>query len=209
MITSTPELELWRGMVGFEYTWTSLVKVPTRAAFFQEVLAGKTYDKILEVGCNIGHNLDDLKFTGAELYGLDPCMTAIKEYNVTNAFAGVGMEEFTAQIAFTEHEFYRVCGTGFTLPFPTKSFDLVLAAGVLCHISGKDLPEAISELFRVGKSVLVVDYYNSDEIQMAFRQTKALWERDFFSCIDKKPVDWGAVLGFDPTREMNYGLWEV
>src|SRR3990172_651957 len=202
MIVHTPELDLWRGQVGFLYTWTSLAKVPARAEQLHNILSGKSYQRILEVGCNIGHNLDDLRFTGASLHGVEPCTTAIKKYQTRKVFMGEGFDDLEKQTAFTDYDFFRTVGTAFALPYPTKTFDLVLAAGVLCHISGKDLPEAITEIFRVGKSVLIIDYYSENESTKQFRNTKALWERDFFSYVDKKPVDWGAISRWDPTREM-------
>ena len=218
MITQTPELDLWRGGLGVEYTLSSFAKTPGRETLFREILTDH-YDSILEVGCNVGNNLDDLKFTGAKLYGIDPCFAALKSHKLSlrkslieygyQAFVRTNAEmEYLKKLEPPKHQFNRIQGTGFGLPFENQTFDLVLAAGVLCHISPKDISVAIDELFRVGKQVLIVDYYSVDDQPMKFRYTEALWSRNFYGLVRRQPELAAIVYGFDRTREMRLGLWK-
>ena len=165
-ITTTPELDLWRGDIGFEYTLTNLLRNRSRGDILSCLIQPPYPKSILEVGCNIGNNLRELRFTGAKLVGVDPQQMAL----------------YTRP--FEENTFFdRIMGTSFYLPFKKNEFDLVLLSNVLCHVAPQDFKWAAQECFRVGQKIMVVDYFSDTEEEMNFRGTRKLWKRDFTSQI--------------------------
>lgn len=163
IITTTPELDLWRGDTGYEYTLNSLFRNRSRGDILRCLIQPPYPKSILEVGCNVGNNLRDLGFTGARLVGVEPQEMAL----------------YTKPLEETVRCFERLMGTAFHLPFKTREFDLVLLSNVLCHIAPQDFRAAVRECFRIGMRMMVVDYSSDAEESMKFRETDKLWRRDF------------------------------
>ena len=104
----------------------------------------KKKSKVLDIGCAKGFLVKDLLDQGVDAYGLE-----ISNYAIENS-----MPETYGRI----HK-----GSAKTLPFPNKSFDLVLAINVIHNLSKQDCLKAIKEIVRVSKkdSLIQVDAYNN------------------------------------------------
>ena len=128
MLVKTPLYRVWKNAVA------GGLKKRRLKILFKKTGLDRTEKKIriLEIGCANGK--DALQFLGDgtkyELVGLD-----IKD-------GQVDMENFTF-----------VQGDAASLPFPDKSFDLVISIGLLEHIEPMEkLSEVIREIRRVGKN---------------------------------------------------------
>ncbi|MDD2707168.1 MAG: class I SAM-dependent methyltransferase [Verrucomicrobiae bacterium] len=108
----------------------------------------KAGQKVLDVGCGKGFLLFDLTqaVPGLEVTGLD-----ISEY----------------AIAHSKEEIRSCLKTGHAnhLPFPDKSFDLVISINTLHNLYCYDLDKALREIERVGKKnkYLCVESYRNEE----------------------------------------------
>lgn len=89
------------------------------------------YEKILEVGCGNGRNLQLLSDEGVKLYGIDISNEGIKK--ASNRYIGL----------FT-------CGSAKKLPFGDNSFDIVYSVHALEQMVGIR-KEVIDEIYRVLK----------------------------------------------------------
>lgn len=106
-------------------------------------------DRILDVGCGKGYLLYDftLVVPGVEVYGLD-----ISKYAIRNA-----KEEIRERLQV---------GNANALPYPDKSFDLVVSITTLHNLYCYDLEKALREIERVGrkhKYICVESYRNETE----------------------------------------------
>jgi SAM-dependent methyltransferase len=108
----------------------------------------KAGSKVLDVGCGKGFQMLELKLALPELEvrGLD-----ISTYAIENSHPE--MKQFVDQ------------GTAAELPYPDKSFDLVISINTLHNLSNRDLDSAIREIDRVGmqKYICVESYRNESE----------------------------------------------
>jgi ubiquinone/menaquinone biosynthesis C-methylase UbiE len=109
----------------------------------------KPGDRILDVGCGKGYLLHDFTqaLPGVDVQGLD-----ISKYGVANAKEEV-------------KPFLQV-GNANALPFPDKSFDLVISITTLHNLQCFDLDAALREIERVsrgGKYIVVESYRNEEE----------------------------------------------
>lgn len=103
--------------------------------------------RVLDVGCGKAFLLHDLTQAspGLEVRGLD-----ISEYGIANAKEEV-------------RPFLQV-GHANSLPFPDKSFDLVISLNTLHNLQCFDLDRALREIERVGKNkYIVVESYRNEE----------------------------------------------
>ncbi len=125
---------------------------------------GLSLNRVLELGCNRGHNLVALReILGkeTELIGVEPGPYARE---IARA-AGVDARDADA----------------FGLPFPDGHFDLVFTAGVLIHVALEDLPRAMRKVYRCSRRyVLAVEYFSEQETAIPYRGHQSLlWKRDF------------------------------
>jgi len=133
---------------------------------FQKMLKDIHPSRILEVGCNRGHNLVALAHVfgdGTKLVGIEPN---------THARALARTLSSGAEI---------VAGDAYDLPFKQSAFDLVLTWGVLIHVPLEKLPVALAEIWRVtAQYILSVEYYAEKETAIQYRgHGDLLWKRDF------------------------------
>jgi len=189
------QLEQWGGEFGRAYTDRNVVDWRVRLPAFRTMLADLNVARVLEVGCNRGHNLLAL----SELLGAD------------REVVGVEPNPYAVEIARASSPRVAVLrGTIFDLPFPAGHFDVAFTVGVLIHIPADCLPAAIRELARVsGRYVLAVEYFAEQETVVPYRgHQDLLWRRNFLrhfqECLPAHRLlrsgYWGLADGFDRTH---------
>jgi len=115
--------------------------------------------KILEVGANIGLNLDVLSgISNAELIGLEP-----------------------NDIARSQIKHNSLNGTADSIPLEDNAVDMAFTCGVLIHVPPDELKKACDEIYRVSSRYVVCIEYFSDKLEeILYRgQMGLLWKRDF------------------------------
>jgi pseudaminic acid biosynthesis-associated methylase len=177
----------------------------SRLEGWRSIVDGLRVKRVLEVGCNRGHNLVAL----SEI--LKP----------TVEFAGVEPNSLALQIArrSTDRAGF-LAGTVYDLPFKNECFDLVFTCGVLIHIPNEKLKKALNELERVAsRYLLLIEYFSEQDEEISYRgRTGLLWKRNFprhmmHACEELTTVRQGYLgrdEGFDRTHwwlmEKNAGL---
>jgi Methylase involved in ubiquinone/menaquinone biosynthesis len=162
----THPLEIWEGEFGKAYTDRNEIDWRARLPAFQQMLDSMPIKRVLEVGCNRGHNLvclAELLGEESDVVGVEPNRYALEIARASSVKVGV------------------LYGQAFDLPFKDGYFDLVFTAGVLIHIPLKDLPLALSEIYRVSKRyILAIEYFAQEETVVHYRgHDNLLWKRDF------------------------------
>lgn len=152
----------WLGKKGketFDKHLSSIDPV-TRVGTFRNIIGNLPIKRILEVGCNGGHNLAALDIIGDyDLHGIDPF-----EYALNQA---------TCKAKLTKAD-------AFNIPYPDSYFDLVFTCAVLMHITTKNLKKAIQEICRVSsRYILVIEYafhVDKDEYYDEFWELVLRWK---------------------------------
>jgi pseudaminic acid biosynthesis-associated methylase len=173
----TKQMKVWKGKFGREYTernfqtlkeMENLDKINfghTRTQINHDFLPKMSKSsRILEVGCNIGNKLLCLRSMGfTNLYGIDIQSSAVKV-----------ARSRTGDITFLE-------GSAFDIPFKDGYFDMVFTAGVLIHISPKDIKKAMMEIVRCSRRyVWGFEYYADKVVDIHYRgHSNLLWKMDY------------------------------
>lgn len=173
----TAQEEFWRSDFGREYTnrneYNTVASLDAlylrqfginRSAMNEEFLGSLAIDRVLEVGCNTGNQLNLLQSQGYDdLYGLE-----LQPYAVEKA------KQLTRDINIIQ-------GSAFNLPFRDNYFDLVFTAGVLIHISPEDLPRIMKEIYRVSKKYIWgMEYFEENHAAINYRgNVDRLWKGNF------------------------------
>ena len=160
------QLDAWKGEFGKAYTDRNVVDWQSRQPAFHYMLDGLPIHRVLEAGCNRGHNLIALKHIleeDSEVVGIEP-----------NPYALAIAQSVVLGSDVSE-------GNIFSIPFLDDSFDLVFTAGVLIHISLNELPHAMAEIYRVSRRyIMAVEYFSESEEVIDYRgHSNLLWKRDF------------------------------
>ncbi|KKL82437.1 hypothetical protein LCGC14_1984770 [marine sediment metagenome] len=72
MVDENGKKRTWIGDFGIKYTIRNKIQPIKLIPFFKKMLKDIQVNKILEVGCNRGHNLEAISYCGQyELYGID------------------------------------------------------------------------------------------------------------------------------------------
>jgi len=154
----------WDGDFGIRYTIRNKIIPENLIPFFKRITKDLKLKRILEAGCNRGHNLVALSYCGSyELYGID-----INPYSVVLA-------KENKEISFT-------VGNIFDILYKDRFFDMVMTIGVLIHIDPKDMKKAITELLRVSNKYYFMLEYNYDfnEFEkIQYRENVGLWRGNF------------------------------
>jgi len=154
----------WSGDFGIRYTIRNKIIPEKLVPFYKKALKDLEVEKILEVGCNRGHNLKAISYCGQfDLYGID-----INPYSIL--------------IAREMKEINFANGNIFDILYKDNYFDLVMTVGVLIHIDPHDLKNAIKELLRVSnKYYLMMEYnYEFEEFEkIEYRDSVGLWRGNF------------------------------
>ena len=137
------------GHGGYNYNprfWQPVV--PT----FQEYYGLMAGSKILDIGCGKGFMMHDFAelIPGIEVKGID-----ISQYAIDHA-----LEDMKPHVQVAHAK---------SLPFPDKSFDLVLSINTIHNLSPEECQQALREIMRVTKTdafVTVDAYHNEEERKM-------------------------------------------
>ncbi|MFH1443918.1 MAG: pseudaminic acid biosynthesis-associated methylase [Candidatus Peregrinibacteria bacterium] len=165
---------LWSGTFGDAYTERNKDTGKGRENFWHRFLKEYHVKNVLEVGCNVGVNLQ--------------CMLPfIKE---TDMF---GVDVNTEALSILKEKFPLVNAlraSARTLPFPDASFDLVFTAGVLIHQPTESLGDVMKEMVRCSrKYVLCMEYFAEETEEVPYRNQKgALFKRNYGKLFQAFPL---------------------
>ena len=179
----------WSGDFGIRYTIRNKIIPEKLVPFYKKALKDLEVERILEVGCNRGHNLKAISYCGQyDLYGID-----INPYSIL--------------IAREMKEINFANGNIFDILYKNNYFDLVMTVGVLIHIDPHDLKNAIKELLRVSnKYYLMMEYnYEFEEFEkIEYRDSVGLWRGNFKQLVlDNFDVD--IILEGETGKEEGFG----
>jgi len=177
MTTNTFQEDTWSNDFGKEYTDRNTLTPDevdnlhieyfgvSRTQLNSEFLDNLELNRILEVGCNVGNQLNLLKKMGyLDLWGIE-------------------LQDYAVEVARKSTSGLNIVkGTAFDIPFKNGFFDLVFTAGVLIHISPNDIDTVLDEIYRcTNKYILGFENYNPDEYQMVTYRgnDNLLWKTDF------------------------------
>ncbi|MDR1057406.1 MAG: methyltransferase domain-containing protein [Coxiellaceae bacterium] len=140
----------------------------------------------LECGCNIGRNIEQLKFL---LPRARPSIIEVSTlaYNIV-----------TKKFVFAN----QFNGTILDSKFEPKSFDLVFTMGVLIHINPNQLLANIKKIFDYSsRYILIGEYFNRTPIAIEYQgEQDKLFKRDFGKLLMEnfavKLVDYGFLWGY-------------
>ena len=156
---------MWRGEFGNAYTERNSEAGTGRKAFWDTLLSKHSVRRVLEVGCNIGANLQWIAphLAPGDAYGVDinrEALTRLRD-RVPNVSA--------------------VASTARELPFRDRWFDLCFTTGVLIHQPSSTLPLVMAEVVRVSsRLVLCAEYFASTAVEVPYRGVDgALFKRDY------------------------------
>jgi len=175
----------WSGDFGTEYTDRNQVDFQDRLPFWEDVITWTMPKTVLEVGCNAGHNLMAIKHIapGAYVQGVDINESALEKARAK----GLSVVNMPA----------RNVGDIYS------NFDLVFTAGLLIHISPKEINAVIESLVRASsKWILAIEYAAVRETEVNYRgHADRLWKRPYGENLKAHGLylaDWGdAGPGFD------------
>jgi pseudaminic acid biosynthesis-associated methylase len=159
--------ELWAGDFGNDYTKRNVTDNGARAQIWRMLLP-RYCESVLEVGANIGLNLDAIaQFSGCELYACEPNDLARYELYASDLMP---LDHIKSDYADK-------------LSFPDEVADLVFTMGVLIHIPTDKLLPSMREVHRVAKRwIICAEYFAPAEEMVPYRGTKdTLWRRDYGS----------------------------
>ena len=167
MISSeTKRLEqLWRGEFGNDYIDRNKNVAVKRLSFWKKVVK-KLYPKnVLEVGCNIGANIE--------------CMSKV---NNKVKFTGVDINKKALKILKNNNPDVNVFNAAVkNLPFRDKEFDIVVSVGVLIHQSEESIKNVLKELERCSnKYILIGEYFSEATVEVKYHGQKGtLFKRNY------------------------------
>lgn len=165
-LSETERLEnLWAGDFGDQYAERNKSAANNRAPFWKSVLEEFPVNRVLEVGCNIGLNLECIVpyVQKQAVYGIDIGLIALKELRTKLP------------------EVNSVWSQARNLPFRDRWFDMTFTMGVLIHQPETTLPLVMSEVVRCSrKYVLCGEYFSDETVEVPYReQTGALFKRNY------------------------------
>ncbi len=164
--TETTRLErLWSGEFGDAYVDRNLTAYGARGGFWLHLLDRYPCESVLEVGCNVGGNLQWIaqRVDPGHVHGVDvnDKALAMLRQRVPGAHA--------------------VHAPARDLPFVDASIDLVCTVGVLIHQPEESLPRVMDEVVRVARRyVLCAEYADDRTVEVHYRGHEgALFRRDY------------------------------
>lgn len=130
--------------------------------------------KFLEIGCNVGFQLDILK------------------KNNFNNLNGVDIQSKALNIGIKKRpyiNFFKASSDNLSF-LPDKSFDVVFTTNFLIHLNKKNLTKTIKEMIRISsKYVWCMEYFSEKRTEILYRGKKnLLWKDNFKKTILKKKL---------------------
>ncbi len=157
--------QLWGGDFGDAYVERNRAAGEHRASFWSAILTEFPVQYVLEVGCNLGGNLQHIaaQLPPEQVYGVDINQKALAELH--RAVSGVNALYSPAR----------------DLPFRDRRFDLVFTMGVLIHQPEVTLPLVMAEIVRCSRRyILCGEYYAETTVEVPYRgHSGALFKRDY------------------------------
>lgn len=157
--------DLWAGSFGNDYTDRNREAGKRRNQFWNSLLTEFPARRVLEVGCNVGANLQYIAGIVAPegVYGVDINRKALNELRAN-------LPDINALWCPARE-----------LPFRCNWFDLVLTVGVLIHQPESTLPRAMTEVVRCSRRyILCAEYYAEQTTEIRYRgEERALFKRDY------------------------------
>jgi len=145
-------------------------------------LIQKTY---LEVGCNIGRNLDQLSI-------LDPGLKP----------SAIEISPKALEIVRSRHALRQsFCGPAQEASFAKGEFELVFTCGVLIHVPPEDLLDVMTKMHQwSSKYIVIAEYFNRTPVSIEYQgRPNLLFKRDFGAMFadsfDVRLVDYGFLWG--------------
>lgn len=159
--------DLWTGDFGNQYTARNRDEPNFRATIWRALLP-RHCESVLEVGANVGHNLEAIaSFSPAEIYACEP--------------NDLARQELMERLNDCGCENHITADTADRLSFPDGGVDLVFTCGVLIHIDGGRLLPSMREIHRVARRwIICAEYHAAEERMIPYRgQDNALWLRPY------------------------------
>lgn len=167
------QLNAWQGEFGDAYTDRNVVDWRKREPAFREMVDGLGLQRVLEIGCNRGHNLVALSSIlgeSSDVVGLEPNPKARATARALGENIGV------------------MSGTTYDIPFKDGHFDLAFTCTVLIHVPLAELPAAMREIARVSRRyILCIEYFAEEETSIHYRgRDDLLWKRNFLAHYERE-----------------------
>ena len=184
---------IWAGDFGNEYNKRNDSPFANRQPFWMSVYERHPFRSVLEIGCNKGHNLEQIAGTTsdyADVWGLDVNVAAIQKGRSLYPYLNL------------------VTTSGLDLPFRDDYFDMVFTAGVLIHQSPSTFEQMMQEVIRVScKYIMAIEYDAEVFTEVPYRGLEgALFKGPFGEVYERKyglllleKYRVGKELGFDDT----------
>ena len=157
--------QLWAGEFGNDYVERNLAAYGRRGGFWLPLMDELEPESVLEVGANVGGNLQWIaqKVAPNQIIGVDVNAKALRLLDVR--VPGVRATYAPAR----------------ELPLADRSVDFVFTMGVLIHQPEESLAKVMSEMVRVSRRyVLCGEYYESETVEVPYRGNEgALFRRDY------------------------------
>lgn len=157
--------DLWAGEFGDAYVERNLGAYEKREAFWAKLLGDHPVADVLEVGCNVGGNLQWVAkhVDPKRVYGVDVNEAALR--HLRERVPGVNGVWTPAR----------------SLPFRDGWVELAFTAGVLIHQPELSLPLVMGEVVRASRRyVLAMEYFAEATTEVPYRgQEGALFKRDY------------------------------
>jgi pseudaminic acid biosynthesis-associated methylase len=157
--------ELWAGDFGNEYVDRNLSAYDRRGEFWLPLLDELQPKSVLEVGCNVGGNLQWItqRVDPSKVTGVDVNSKALRLLD--QRVPGVQGIHSPAR----------------ELPVSDRSVELVFTMGVLIHQPEETLEKVMCEMVRASSRYLLCgEYYDTETIEVPYRgHAGALFRRDY------------------------------
>lgn len=165
-LPETTRLEqLWASSFGDDYVERNSGSYDNRGPFWKDLHTEHPFGSVLEVGCNVGGNLEWIAplLPAGRTLGVDINRSAIRR-----------LHERLPDVD-------ALWSPGRELPFRDRHFDLVFTMGVLIHQPEATLPLVMSEMVRCSsRYVLCGEYYDETTVEVPYRGNDgALFRRDY------------------------------
>ncbi|MDP9014348.1 MAG: pseudaminic acid biosynthesis-associated methylase [Pseudomonadota bacterium] len=203
MAFRTEQENFWAGEFGDDYIARNQGEqiILSNVVLFARILrAAPQVKSIVELGCNIGLNLQALRRINAEF-----------------ELCGYEINDRAAQIARAARVADIVGGTILNDLATNRTFDLAFMKTVLIHIHPGELDQVYGNLYNLSnRYILVCEYYNPTPVSVSYRgNDERLFKRDFAGeLIDRfhlRLIDYGFVYHRDnyfPQDDVTWFLLE-